>query len=338
MGKQTLLVGDMEIKEILNIFQIPYDKNYMHKRGRMSIDSYCLFKMIGFKEVHAIDCSSYEGADIICDLNQDLPEEYKEKFDYVIDGGVTEHVFNIAKVMENMTKLLSENGIIIHILPAGGLIDHGFYSFSPTFFLDYYKTNHFSILDLDMEFIIKPDEDHEYGSRVIYSSDCRMFNCDDDDWKRQDINSYAHAISSIKEVEHSYIWCIACKTVSSEVLIPFQGVYQDLYDFNMKKLLKPLFKKMKTQLIIDVYIFPYGKKGKEVYGYLKKRDVNVKAVDNNLCVENREIISLKDLSYIMADAAESVVLIASDNPVLYEDLRIEVKELIPEGKIIDLYP
>ena len=82
----------------------------------------------------------------------------------------------------------------------------------------------------------------------------------------------------------------------------------------------------------------YGKKGKEVYGYLKKRDVNVKAVDNNLCVENREIISLKDLSYIMADAAESVVLIASDNPVLYEDLRIEVKELIPEGKIIDLYP
>lgn len=39
-----------------------------------------------------------------------------------------------AKVMENMTMLLSENGVITHILPAGGLIDHGFYSFSPTFF------------------------------------------------------------------------------------------------------------------------------------------------------------------------------------------------------------
>lgn len=112
-----------------------YDKEIEKRiRRQKRMDSYDFFTMLGFAEVHAIDCSSYEGADIIFDLNEELPENLKERFDYVINGGTLEHVFNIAKAMQNLSDMVMTGGKIMHIAPVAGWADHGFYNIQPTFF------------------------------------------------------------------------------------------------------------------------------------------------------------------------------------------------------------
>lgn len=233
LGKQTISTNCGELKRLLDTFQIQNNAVDLKKwESSDTIDSYDFFKMIGFEEVHAIDYSPYEGADIICDLSEDIPEEICSKFDYVIDGGVIEHVFNTAKAMENVAKILRVKGIIIHILPGIGLIDHGFYSFSPLFFLDFYNANRFHILDLDFEFILESYENGNYGSRVIYSMDCRLFNENLQNWEKPSINYYVKSLYQVSGVQYSYIWCIAQKLEYCTIKFPIQGVYQEIYGSN----------------------------------------------------------------------------------------------------------
>ena len=146
MGKQYIHIEWGYFIELVNRFKVYYRKDiYEQIKNIMPVDAYKFFEMFGFSSVHAVDISEYEGADIILDLNADLPEGMKEKFDYVIDGGTLEHVFDAPRAISNMSQMVKKNGIIIHMVPLGGYVDHGFYSFSPGFFMDFYSANSFEI-------------------------------------------------------------------------------------------------------------------------------------------------------------------------------------------------
>ncbi len=108
------------------------------------------FRSLGFSAVDSMDCSEYEGASIICNLNNDIPEELYNRFDVIYDGGSTEHMFNIPKAFENYNKMLQVGGLVIHSLPSTGCLDHGFYMFSPTLFYDYYTQNQWDIVEFFM--------------------------------------------------------------------------------------------------------------------------------------------------------------------------------------------
>lgn len=104
------------------------------------------FQSLGFSAVDSMDCSEYEDASIICNLNNDIPEDLYNRFDVIYDGGSTEHMFNIPKAFENYNKMLKVGGLVIHSLPSTGCLDHGFYMFSPTLFYDYYSQNKWDIV------------------------------------------------------------------------------------------------------------------------------------------------------------------------------------------------
>ncbi len=96
-------------------------------------------------KVKSLDVSEYEGADFIHDLNSpDPPEELTCKFDLIFNGGTMEHIPN---VLRNIYTMLKVGGFIIHASPSNNCVDHGFYQFSHTFFMDYYSSNNFEILD-----------------------------------------------------------------------------------------------------------------------------------------------------------------------------------------------
>ncbi len=231
MGKQSIQIDLHTLKRVLEDLRIPYDRAIFKTMLTMeNIDSYLLFKMIGIKEVHALDYSSFEGADLNCDLNKDIPDYLENKFDYIIDGGTLEHVYNVTKAMENMSKLLTPNGIIVHISPGGGLVNHGFYSFSPSFFIDYYNENHFHILDVELEFIMQYCEEEDYyGLNSVFSMDCRFFK-EETDWERHNINRYILTMQKLKEIQHFYVWCIAKKLENTSIRVPIQREYQKLYN------------------------------------------------------------------------------------------------------------
>ena len=85
------------------------------------------------------------------DLNRDaVPEEMRGAFDLVINAGTTEHVSNQENAFRVIHHLTKPSGIMYHEIPAGGMIDHGFFSYQPKFFARMAYQNDYKILLLRM--------------------------------------------------------------------------------------------------------------------------------------------------------------------------------------------
>lgn len=114
------------------------------RRGEISDITF--FEALGFDGVASLDVSEYEGATHLFDLNEpDLPETLRNQFDLVIDGGTVEHVFHVPNAMKNIFGMLKIGGRVMHASPSSNFVDHGFYMFSPTMFLDFYAANGYNI-------------------------------------------------------------------------------------------------------------------------------------------------------------------------------------------------
>ena len=131
LGKQEMILTDEDMKKFNLI-----EKEYVNNRY---ID-YLLINKFKANSVKSIDNSSFEGADIIHDMNKPI-ENLNEKFDTVIDFGTSEHIFNVAQNLNNISKLCKINGIILHSLPANNNCGHGFWQFSPELFFSLYSEN-----------------------------------------------------------------------------------------------------------------------------------------------------------------------------------------------------
>jgi SAM-dependent methyltransferase len=111
-----------------------------------TIDDSTFFKSLGFDKVHSLDASGFEDATYVADLNHPVPESLHGKYDVVFNGGTLEHVFNVPVALCNIHNLLKVGGKHISYLPTHNFVDHGFYQFSPTLFLDYYTLNRYEII------------------------------------------------------------------------------------------------------------------------------------------------------------------------------------------------
>ena len=80
LGRQSLLIELSEVIYIFNRMNIKCDiKSLENLKGKESIDTYEFFKCLGFEEVHALDFTPDDGADIIFNLNdKSLPKELIE--------------------------------------------------------------------------------------------------------------------------------------------------------------------------------------------------------------------------------------------------------------------
>jgi len=110
-------------------------ENYVHART--------FFEMLGIKDYYDIDKYDRDAPQILHDLNTPIPIDLREKFNLIIDGGTMEHIFDVRQVMENIVSMCRTSGRIVHMTPTSNFMDHGFYSFSPCFFYDFYCVNGF---------------------------------------------------------------------------------------------------------------------------------------------------------------------------------------------------
>lgn len=219
MGKMDILLNAFDFPQIASKFDIPYDEEIFEQiKSQDKIDAYDFFAMLGFSDVHAVDYSPYEGADIVFDLTSDLPENLYHRFDYIIDGGTLEHTFDPAKSIKNMSNMVKQGGFIYHAVPGTGMVNHGFYSFSPDMLLEFYQANGFRVRDLRMEFRFAIDQQ----LFSVFSSDCRFLSI----FK---INQYIAQVSRIGNVR-AIVRCLAEKIQEGDSKIyPLQGIFQSLY-------------------------------------------------------------------------------------------------------------
>ncbi|MBI5346627.1 MAG: hypothetical protein HZB76_05760 [Chlamydiae bacterium] len=160
LGRQDIFITYEVLQSIAKKFRVALQKlktdeillssKEQYKKKNYIADS-TLFKALGFSECKTLDISDYESADYIFDLNESrTPKILTTAFDVIIDGGTTEHVFNIPKVLQNIFNMLKFNGRIIHMSPMLNYVDHGFYMFSPRLFWDFYLTNKFEINSFEL--------------------------------------------------------------------------------------------------------------------------------------------------------------------------------------------
>ena len=98
-----------------------------------------MLEKIGFGKVQTMDFSAYEGAQILHDMNQPLPEALHNRFDFVLDGGTLEHVFNVAQSFTNVFNMLKVGGTFVSAVPFNGWPGHGFYQFQPDLVWSFWK-------------------------------------------------------------------------------------------------------------------------------------------------------------------------------------------------------
>lgn len=96
------------------------------------------------------DFTKYEGEEIEHDFNLEIPDQYKNKFDIIVDIGTIEHIFNLPQAFKNTLLMLKKNG---YILNHGPLCqpNHGFYGYNPTLFADFYMDNGCEIVDMVLQ-------------------------------------------------------------------------------------------------------------------------------------------------------------------------------------------
>ncbi|HQO34879.1 MAG TPA: hypothetical protein PLG59_09470 [bacterium] len=100
------------------------------------------FKMLGVKNIQAIDISDYEGAEIILDLNKPIPPAFESTVDFIFGGSVCDNVFDPAMYLKNVNRLLK---------PGGRLLDQNVASvhyrayaiLPPPWYFDYFVVNRF---------------------------------------------------------------------------------------------------------------------------------------------------------------------------------------------------
>ena len=130
LGRQWILVSPKEQAKLLACSRGPVAlaKSYLAQNHEYAD---ALFRLLGCEDLDAIDYSDYEGAQLIQDLNVPIPDELKERYDLVYDGGTLEHVFNFPTALRNAMEMVRLGGTLVTSGPGNNYCGHGFYQFSP---------------------------------------------------------------------------------------------------------------------------------------------------------------------------------------------------------------
>jgi SAM-dependent methyltransferase len=91
-------------------------------------------EFLGATETVSFDASDYEGAKVLHDFNEPVPERFHGQFDTVVDSGSLEHIFNFPVAIKNLMQMVKPGGHLLIMTPANNFCGHGFYQFSPELF------------------------------------------------------------------------------------------------------------------------------------------------------------------------------------------------------------
>ncbi len=131
-----------------------------------------LYRRLGYASYAAIDANGAHGARAL-DLNRDLAAQgLAATFDLVTNLGTIEHCFDQAAAFRNMHRLCRPGGLMIHCLPAQGLVNHGFYNYHPRFVADLAAANGYAIEQLFFTVDFHPER-YRYAIDLFRAHDTR---------------------------------------------------------------------------------------------------------------------------------------------------------------------
>ena len=153
IGRQTVYFSPQDLARRLRDHlphvdeaAIEVDRTTLNRnlKGELATDR-SVFRALGLPpaRIKALDVSAYEGAEVIHDLNQPIPEALRECADFIVDGSTLDNVFDPAMALRNYADLLRPGGRLLAI-NAWNLRDSTYTACSPSWYLDYFVANGFA--------------------------------------------------------------------------------------------------------------------------------------------------------------------------------------------------
>lgn len=119
------------------------DKNTKAPEGHDFVSDDVFWAALGVENATSMDVSKYEGCGIVHDLNYPVPDSLVEQYDFILDGGTFDHLFDIKTAFQNTVKMLKTGGRIFQFNATSNFIGASYLSFGPDLFYDYYVLNQF---------------------------------------------------------------------------------------------------------------------------------------------------------------------------------------------------
>lgn len=226
IGRQQLLVTADALRNNLAAFGYSLQTDEANQLISQR-DGYAepFLEKLGATEIVSFDNSEYENADYIFDFNFPVPDNFKNRFTVVLDGGTLEHIFNFSTSIKNCMEMIEVGGYFLGITPTNNFLGHGFYQFSPELFFRIFNTaNGFNLSQM----ILFED-----------SPDAKWYEVADPDKIKERV--------ILANKVPTYLLIIAKKTASVEIFAtpPQQSDYVELWksagsNLNSKSALQPL--------------------------------------------------------------------------------------------------
>src|ERR1700688_3877919 len=119
----------------------------MERQADTAPASQPFWESLGFT-YNAVEYGGHRGVTSL-DLNRDsVPFSLRSSYDLVVNAGTTEHVVNQDNAFRVIHDLTKVGGVMMHELPAGGMLTHGVVSYNPQFFWLLCRDNNYEVLDL----------------------------------------------------------------------------------------------------------------------------------------------------------------------------------------------
>jgi SAM-dependent methyltransferase len=100
-------------------------------------------RSFGFSAVDTLDIPGCEHPpEILHDLNDPLPASMDGLYDFVLDPGTLEHVFDQRTCLINIARFLKPGGTVCHLVPIYSY-NGGYFSINPNVLMDFYSQNGF---------------------------------------------------------------------------------------------------------------------------------------------------------------------------------------------------
>jgi hypothetical protein len=131
LGRQDLMVSRDGLRKRRDIGLSPDVIDRLFREDGFA-DSF--LEYLGARNFQVMDLSAYEGATILHDMNNPVPDELHNRFSCVLDGGTLEHVFYFPTSLENSLRMVEVGGHFISLSPCNNFPGHGFYQMSPDIF------------------------------------------------------------------------------------------------------------------------------------------------------------------------------------------------------------
>jgi SAM-dependent methyltransferase len=119
------------------------DTSTRHGAGHNYISDVAFFSLFSDMSIRTLDVTDYEGAEIVHDMHDPIPDTLAERFDFIWNGSCLDNMADPATAMQNTFRMLKAGGRVF-MMEIGTPHHNAYTMYSPAFFFDYFAINDFA--------------------------------------------------------------------------------------------------------------------------------------------------------------------------------------------------